>query len=166
MLDTVGRFIQGLSNPIDANFLSRILSPIGDRYSSQPLASAGLVINGAGAAFAKIGATDFWATAGGILVKLAAGTAMPALTGIVIPAAAFNVACFFVDGAGVITVAGGSPGATAGAVGWPQFPLKKALVGFVLITNAGVFTGGTTALDAGTTVYISPIGAFDPTVMV
>jgi len=35
----------------------------------------------------------------------------------------------------------------------------------LVITNAGAFTGGTTALDTATTVYISPTGPFDPTVL-
>ena len=32
-----------------------------------------------------------------------------------------------------------------------------------MITYASTFTGGTTALDTATTVYVSPVGAFDPT---
>jgi hypothetical protein len=165
MLDTVTRFMAGLANPKDGYFLQRILNALADRYSSQPLTSAGLVISGAGLLVAKTGAADFYATAGGVLVKVAAGTVLPALTGINAPAGGFNVACFFVDSAGVVTVAGGNPAATLGGVGWPQFPVKKALIGVLVITNAGAFTGGTTALDTATTVYISPLGSFDPTVL-
>jgi hypothetical protein len=164
MLDTVNRYMQGLANPKDAYFLQRILNALADRYSSQPLNSAGLVINAGGALIAKTGAADFYATAGGVLVKITAGTAMPALTGINTAAGGFNVACFFVDGAGTVTVAGGTPAATLAGVGWPQFPVGKALIGFLIITGAGAFTGGTTALDTATTVYISPTGPFDPTV--
>jgi len=99
-------------------------------------------------------------------VSVAAGTALPALTGInATVAAPWVIAAFFVDSAGNLTVAGGNPGATLGAVTWPQFPQKKSLIGFAIIYNAAGFTGGTTALDAGTTVYISPLGAFDPTVL-
>lgn len=166
MLDTMSRFLQGLANVQDAYTLQRILAPLVDRYSSQPLTSAGLVINAGGAAFAKIGAADFYASVTGIPVKIAAATAMPALTGINITAAFFNVACFFVDSAGVVTVAGGTQAATLGGVIFPQFPAKKALVGFLILTGAGAFTGGTTALDAGTTVYASPLGPFDPTVLI
>jgi hypothetical protein len=165
MLDTFGRFLQGWSAPKDGSILQRLFSPLVDRYSSQPLISAGLVINGAGAAFPKIGAADFYATVGGVLVKVTAGTALPALTGIAAPAGGFNVACYFVDSAGVLTVAGGTSGATLGAVTWPQFPVKKALIGFLIITSAGAFVGGTTPLDTATTVYVSPVGAFDPTVL-
>lgn len=165
MLDTIGRYLQVIANVQDAYALTRILDALGDRYSSQPLTSAGLVINGAGALFPKIGAVDFYATAGGVLVKLAAGTALPAPTGVNAAASAFNVACYYVDGGGNVTVFAGSPAATLAGVAFPQPQVKKAMIGFLIITNAAGFTGGTTALDAGTTVYISPIGAFDPTVL-
>lgn len=166
MLDTMTRNLTAVTDLRFRTPLRRILRPLCDRYSSQPLTSAGLVINAGGAAFAKIGAADFYAVANGSLVKLAAGTALPALTGINIGAGAFGVACFFVDSAGVVTVAGGTPGATLGAVVFPEPPNGKALVGFLIITNATAFTGGTTALDAATTVFISPTGAFDATVLV
>lgn len=166
MFDTVSRFLQGLANIHDGYALARVLNPLADRYSSQPLTSAGLVINAGGAAFAKIGGTDFYAVVGGILVKVAASTALPALTGISAPAAGFNVACYFVDSAGTLSVLGGTPAAALGGVGWPQFPVKKALIGFLIITNAGGFTGGTTALDAGTTIYVNQTGPLDPTVLV
>jgi hypothetical protein len=165
MLDTVSRYLQGLSNVQDAYQLTRILAPLADRYSSQPLVTAGLVINAGGAAFPKIGATDFYAIVAGSLVKIAAATAMPSLLGINAPAGGFNVACFYVDGAGALTALGGVPAATLGAVLFPQPPAKKSLVGFLIITNAGAFTGGTTALDGGTTIYVSPIGPCDPTVL-
>lgn len=165
MLDTMSRYLQGLSNVNDGYALSRILAPLVDRYSSQPLTSAGLVIKAGGGVLAKIGAADFYATSAGVLVKIAASTDMPSLLGVNITAGAFNVACFFVDSAGVVTVAAGTQGATLGAVTWPQFPAKKALVGFLIITNAGAFTGNTTPLDTATTVFVSPLGAFDPTAL-
>jgi hypothetical protein len=99
------------------------------------------------------------------LVKITAATTLPALTGINFSAGNFQVACFFVDGAGTVTALGGTQGATLGAVVFPQFPVKKALVGFLIITYASPFTGGTTPLDTATTVYVSPLGAFDPTVL-
>jgi hypothetical protein len=166
MLDTMTRLLTGISDTQSRTALRRILKPLVDRYSSQPLTSAGLVINAGGAAFPKIGAADFYASATGILVKVAAGTAMPALTGIVITAAFFNVVCFYVDNAGNLTVAAGTQSATLGGVVFPQPPDGKALVGFLIISNGAGFTGGTTALDAGTTVYVSTIGPFDPTVLV
>jgi hypothetical protein len=165
MLDTVTRYLAGVSNVLDVGFLSKIFTPIVDRYSSQPLTSAGLVISAGGATTAKTGASDFYASVGGTLVKITAATTLPALTGINFSAGNFQVACFFVDGAGTVTALGGTQGATLGAVVFPQFPVKKALVGFLIITYASPFTGGTTPLDTATTVYVSPLGAFDPTVL-
>jgi hypothetical protein len=166
MLDTMTRYLSAVANVRENWALRKIFEPLVDRSSSQPLTSAGLVIFGAASALAKTGAADFYATAGGILVKIAASTSMPALTGINIGAGNFNVACFFVDSAGVVTVAAGTQGATLGAVTWPPFPRGKALVGVLVITSAGAFTGGTTALDTATTAYISPVGPFDPSVLV
>jgi hypothetical protein len=167
MLDTMTRFLAGITDASSRIALRRVLKPMVDRYSSQSLTTAGLVISSAGATVAKIGAADFYAVATGVLVKVAAGTALPALTGIVITAANFNVVLFFVDSAGVVTVAAGTQAAAIGGIVFPQFPDGKALIGFLLITNASTFTGGTTALDAATTVYFSPVmGALDPTVLV
>jgi hypothetical protein len=166
MLDTMTRYLSAVRESKWSWALRKILLPLCDGCSTQALISAGLVIHGAASALAKTGAADFYASVQGILVKIAASTDMPALTGIVITAAFFNVACFYVDSAGVVTVAGGTQGATLGAVVFPQPPTGKALVGFLIITSAGTFTGGTTALDTATTVFISPTGPFDPTVLI
>lgn len=165
MQDTISRYLQGLADVKDARFLQFVTNPIGDRYSSQPLTSAGLVIKAGGSTLAKTGSADFYASVQGILVKIAASTDMTALTGLVISANNFNVACFFVDSAGTVTVAFGTQGATLGAAVFPQFPQGKALVGFLIITHSATFTGGTTALDTATTVYVSPLGPFDPSVL-
>ena len=85
---------------------------------------------------------------------------MPPVT---ITAAKYNVYCFFIDSASVVTVAQGPEGATLAAVKFPPFPVGKALVGYLVITYASTFTGNSTALDTATTVYVSPVGAFDPT---
>ena len=138
---------------------------IGGTLNTQALKTAGLVIKAGGGVLAKIGAADFYATVGGRLVKIAAATDMPALTGLAITAAYFNVACFFVDAAGTVTVRFGTEAAAIAGVKFPNFPLGQALVGFLLITYASAFTGGTTALDTATTVYFSPTGAFDPTII-
>lgn len=166
MLDTTTHYLEGWKDIRGRRAVRIPLFSLIDRYSSQPLNSAGLVIKAGGSALAKTGASDFYATAQGVLVKIAAATDMPALTGINIGAGLFNVAVFFVDSAGVVTVAAGTQGATLGAVAWPQFPAGKAVVGVLVITNAGAFTGGTTALDTATTAYISPVGPWDPTVLV
>lgn len=166
MLETMTRHLAGITEMRFRTALRRILRPVCDRYSSQPLTSAGLVIKTGGSALAKTGADDFYASVRGILVKIAASTDMPALTGINITAAHFNVVCFFVDSAGTVTAAAGTQGATLGAVVFPEPPTGKALVGFLIITHSATFTGGTTALDTATTVYVSPLGAFDPSVLV
>lgn len=166
MLDSMTRYLSAVKETPWRWGLRKILLPIVDRYSSQPLNSAGLVIKAGGSALAKTGAADFYAVAKGVLVKIAAATDMPALTGINMLAGNFNVVCFFVDSAAVVTVAAGTQGATLGAVTWPQFSEQKALVGFLIITYASAFTGGTTALDTATTVYVSPLGPFDPTVLI
>ncbi len=166
MLDTMTRYLEGITALNYRRAIRRISEPVIDRYSSQPLTSAGLVIKAGGGVLAKTGAADFYASVTGLLVKIAAATDMPSLVGLVITATFFNVACFFVDSAGVVTLASGTQGATLGAVVFPQFPKNKALVGFLIITNAGTFTGGTTALDTATTVYVSPLGPFDPSVLV
>lgn len=166
MIDTMTRLLAGITEVRFRTALRRILRNICDRYSTQPLTSAGLVIKAGASTLAKTGAADFYACVQGSLVKIAASTDMTALTGLTIAANTFNVACFYVDMAGVVTLATGTQGATVGAVVFPQPPDGKALVGFLIITHSATFTGGTTALDTATTVYVSPLGAFDATVLV
>jgi hypothetical protein len=169
MRDTLTNYLTAFKEVAWRSALRTPLFHLVDRYSSQPLNSAGLVIKAGGSTLAKTGSADFYASVKGILVKIAASTDMPALTGLVITANNFNVACFFVDSAGVVTVAFGTQGATLGAMVFPQFAPamnNKTLVGFLLITHSATFTGGTTALDTATTVYVSPLGPFDPTMLV
>lgn len=166
MLDTIRRYLEGISDQKDRRHIQYIVDPIGDRYSSCALSQNTLAITSGGATTAKIATSDFYAVANGVLVKIASGTNLPALTGINISAGFFNVVCFFIDSGGNVTVAAGTQGASLGAVVFPQFPKNKALVGFLLITYASAFTGGTTPLDTATTVYFAPDGAFDPTVLV
>lgn len=166
MLDTMTRYMEAIPAVKIRWNLRKILLPLVDRYSSQPLSSAGLVISSGGATTAKTGSATFNAIANGSLVQISGSTAMPALTGINITAAYYNVACFWVDSAGTVTVGGGTQAATLAGVVFPQMPLGKALIGFLIITYASAFTGGSTPLDTATTSYVSPIGAFDPTVLV
>lgn len=169
MLATLTNYLSGLKEVAWRSALRPPLLHLVDRYSSQPLTSAGLVIKAGGGTLAKTGAADFYASVKGILVKIAAATDMPALTGLVITANNFNVACFFVDSAGVVTVAFGTQGTTLGAVVFPQFAPamnNKSMVGLLIITHSATFTGGTTPLDTATTVYVSPLGPFDPTMLV
>ena len=166
MANTMTNWLSGIAEERWRNAIRSIATPLVDRYSSQPLTTAGLVIKTGGSTLAKTGAADFYASVKGILVKISAATDMPALTGLSITAANFNVACFFVDSAGTTSVAFGTQGATLGAVVFPPFPLNKALIGFLIITYASTFTGGSTALDTATTVYVSPLGPFDPASLV
>jgi hypothetical protein len=144
--------------------LRPLLNALADRMSSQATSTAGLVIKAGGGVLAKTGAAAFAGVANGVPVAIAASTDMPALTG-TITAAKYNVYCFFIDSASVVTVAQGTEGATLAAVKFPPFPVGKALVGYLVITYASTFTGNSTALDTATTVYVSPVGAFDPTIL-
>lgn len=164
MLNTVAQQIAALAADGDRKALRPIINALADRMSSQALATAGLVIKAGGGVLAKIGATAFQGVAAGKHVSIAAATDMPALTGLSITAAKFNVAVFYIDSAGTVTVGFGTEGATAAAVKFPQTPEKKAIVGYLMITYASAFTGNTTALDTATTLYISPVGAFDPSI--
>ena len=165
MQDTLTRYVEGIVDGASRQSIRTLVTPIGDRLSTQALATAGLVINGAGNATAKIGAADYYASVTGVLVKVAAGTAMPTLVG-TITATKFNVFCFYVDSAGTTSVAMGTEGAALANVVFPSFPQGKALIGFIIVTYASTFTGGTTALDTATTVYVSPLGGFDPTYLI
>lgn len=164
MYNTVKQQLNTIDCNSDRLALMAVLFPIADRMSSQATSTAGLVIKAGGGVLAKTGAVAFAGVANGTPVAIAAATDMPALTGLNISAGAYNVFCFFVDSASVVTVLQGTEGATLAAVRFPQFPVGKALVGYLVITYASAFTGNTTALDTATTVYVSPVGAFDPTI--
>jgi hypothetical protein len=165
MLATIHQYTEGFANQTEAHFLRASLVPIGDRMSSQPLVTAGLVIHGATSALAKTGAAAYYGVANGVPVTIAASTDMPALTGAAYATTLINIFCFFIDQGSVVTSAGGTAATTLAGVKWPPFPKNKALVGFLIVTASGTFTPGTTALDTGTTVYVSPVGAFDPTIL-
>lgn len=165
MLDTVRRYLEGVASQKDRYALQRILEALADRYSSCSLSQNTIAITSGGATTAKIATSDWYGVANGMLVKIASGTNLPALTGINISAGFFNVVCFFCDSGGTVTAAGGTQGSVLGNVVFPQLPKSKALVGFLLITYASAFTGGSTPLDTATTVYFAPDGAFDPTVL-
>lgn len=164
MQDTVAKYVGGMSGERDRAAISAIVNPIADRLSSQPLATAGLVIKAGGSALAKTGSTAYHATVRGSLVTIAASTDMPALVGS-ITAGSYNVFCFFIDAASTVTVAMGIESTTRAGVKFPPFPEGKALVGFLIVTYASTFVGGTTALDTATTQYVSPVGPFDPSIL-
>lgn len=170
MIGTIRQWLAGVPDAKTGNALNNMLSPIGDRISTQSLSSAGLAIKAGGSAIVKTGAAACYALCKGKLVTKDAATDMAALSGTV-TAAAFNVYCFFVDAAGTLTSAMGIEGATLAAVVFPPIQEGKAMLGFVIInpTGTGDFVGGTSALDDATIVpnaaYVNTIGAFDPTVL-
>ena len=166
MLDTMNRYLAGFREVRWAHALRSCLIPIGDRLSSQPLTSAGLVIGTSDNTTAKIGAAAFQACAAGHMVTIAAGTELPKPLGLNVTTGFFGIGCWFVDANGVVTFAPGINGTSAGAAGFPQFPRGQALIGFIQVTISGSYIGGTTPLSGATTTYNSPVGAFDPTILV
>lgn len=171
MIDTVTRFLAGLASSTDRAALRAILAPLADRYATQSLSSAGLVIKAGASAIVKTGAAAYYGIAQGVLVTKAAATDMPALVGTVVNAT-FNVYCFYIDSAGTLTSQMGTAGATLALVKFPDTPVGKAQLGFIVVnpTGTGNFVGGTTALDDATVVpnvaYINTLSQFDPTVLV
>lgn len=169
MQDTLNRYLNTISDTRHRAAIAAVVNPIGDRISTQMLGTGGLAIKALGSAIVKA-ATAFYASIQGKLVTKAANTDMAALVGTVTNAK-FNVYAHFIDGAGTLTTAMGTEGATLAAVVIPPIPVGKAMVGMTVInpTGTGNFVGGTTALDDITVVpnaaYINTVGAFDPTVL-
>lgn len=164
MQATITQMLGGLAGENQRIALGPILRAIGDRMSSQATSTAGLVIS-ATTTKAKTGAVAFAGVANGIPVAIAAGTDMPVLTTANnISAGKFGIICFFIDNASTVTAVSGVEGATLALAKFPTFPEGKCLVGYLVITYASPFIGGTTVLSTATTVYVSPVGAFDPTI--
>ncbi len=169
MINTLIQYLSQIGSGNDRNALIPVWQAKAAARNTQALTSAGLVIS-ATTTKTKTGASIFYATAGGRLVTIAAGTDMPVLVGSVTNAK-FNVFCFWVNAAGTTSVAMGTEGSTLGAVKFPDFPVGSAHIGFVIInpTGTGPFVGGTTALGDVTVipnaVYISPLGSFDPSIL-
>lgn len=162
--DTLTRWLEPITDIAHRWAVRRATEPLWDGYSSCALNTAGLAQD---TAKVKIGASDFYAIANGVLVKVAAATDMAVLSGTVVNAT-FNVFSFFVDRAGTLTSAMGQPSATLGGVMFPQIPKQKALIGFVIInpTGTGNFVGNTTSLSDGTVVpnavYVNSLGPWNP----
>ena len=169
MLFTINQALAWMSAGKDKQAVQAVLNPIGDRLSSQMHSNSTLVIGTASKKVPKTGAAISYGIVQGVPVEIAAGTAMPALSGTVAEAT-YNVYCFFIDSASTVTSAMGTAGATYAAVKFPPFPEGKTLIGWVRVfPTTGSFVGGATDLDDGTVipraVYVSPVGPFDPTVL-
>lgn len=166
MIGTIPTQLSGIAAEFVKRAMRRICSAMANAISGQMLAPAGLVIFGAAATTTKTGALAVYATVNGRLVVIPAATVLPALAGTVL-INTFNVFVFYVTAAGVITSGIGTAGVTIGGVIWPQTPLGSTIVGALTVNpTAASFIGGTTALDAVSTnvIYISPTGAFDPSI--
>jgi len=171
MNDTLDRYLAGVASVKDRLNLRAILAPIADRLSTQSLTSAGLVIGGTTKLTARTSASlVYYASVKGKILSKATSTEMATLVGTVTNAK-FNFYAFFIDAAGTLTSAMGTEGTTYALATLPPFPEGKALVGLLGInpTGTGNFVGGTTALDDGTVtpnaIYISPVGPFDPSIL-
>lgn len=165
MKDTITATLSGIPGEQARTNIGSALKPVAERLSCQMYSNSTLVIKAGGSTLAKTGAAISYGVVNGKPIIIAAGTDMPALTGLTITANKFNLICFFVDAAGTLSVLMGTEGATAGAARFPNFPSGKTLVGFLSVTHSSTFTGGTTALDTATTLYFSPVGAFDPSII-
>ena len=163
MLNTLSQTLAGVPGDQARTNLSNLLRPIADRLSSQITSTGGLAIKTGGSALAKT-ANIVTYVAGGVHGSLAAAD-MPALTGLNISAGYYNVAVFYVNSAGTTSVKFSVQGSTAALVKFPTPPEGAACIGYLLITYASAFTGGTTALDTATTVYVNTVGPFDPSIL-
>lgn len=163
MQNTVAQYLSAISAVKDREAIRPVLNALADRLSSRSFSAGGLAIKTGGSALAKTVNTVI-AMVSGVYVSVAAAD-MPALTGLNIGAGKFNAIEFRVDSAGAVTAAMGTEGATAAAVKFPAPVVGKVTIGFIMVTYASAFTGGTTPLDTATTVYVDCNGAFDPTAL-
>ena len=166
MNDTLTRYLAGIASERDRAALRAVLAPVMDRMSCQSHSSAGLEITAGGGTTAQIGSTSTWhGVVQGVSRTIAAGTDMPALSG-TITADSFNVFCFYIDRDGTRTAEMGTEGTTRALLKFPVPPEGKTMIGYIVVTHSATFTGGTTALDTATTLYVNVLGAFDPSVLI
>jgi hypothetical protein len=168
MFDTIARYLTNIPDVTARRATQFIVNAIGDRMSSCMISSAGLIINAASSPLAKTGATACNAVANTALLAIPANTVMPALVGTTAQNR-FNVYVFYVNNAGTFTSAMGTEAVTLGGIVWPNTPQSSAIVGALSVNpTTAAFVGGTTALDAANTnvVFMSPVGAFDPSIVV
>jgi hypothetical protein len=136
-------------------------------HNSMVLSSFGLTATAA-TALGKTGATAAWALVNGVSVKVAASTALPAITTASSMTTGQKTAiAYFVDAAGAITASPGAVVASAAALQIPNVPNTNVVcIGYIFIEAATTFTGGSTNLDAAsiTTSFISLTGGVSASV--
>lgn len=134
-------------------------------FSNQVVAPPTLAIKAAGGVLART-TTACFALVGGVLVKIAANTDMPALTGVSIPNGSKQIVGFATDAAGTLSLLAGNVAATVGALQFPAVPVGQVALGYLIIENGtgSTFTGGTTALDAAslTVTYANMVDGLSP----
>lgn len=152
---------QRLEGVFDHATAYQLLLALFSLHNSQVLSAFGLNF----AATAAVGRTSAtaagWALVNGVTVKVAAATALPALTGVNLVSGQRVVVSYFVDNAGTITQAVGDLQTSNANLRFPA-PMAPTVVciGYLIIEAAATFTGGTTALDAAsiTSTFISNVG--------
>lgn len=159
MLDNVTQKLSGLSSEGDQNALRPLFEALADRLSSQVTVSGAL----ATASLTPVTGAVLQGFANGVPFTIASGISMPALLG-TIPANNYGIYAFFSDGT-TVTSALGTPGATLAQAKFPVIPKKNAILGYIIVTSASPFIGGTTTLASATVVFVNTLGAFDPTVL-
>lgn len=166
MQGTISQHLEGLAGESQRKAVRVPLEAIGARLASAATVSAVLAISDTGTGITAMNTEIFYGVADGVHVTLADETDMPALTGIDITAGSFRIVCFFIDKASTVTAVAGVEGTTLALARFPEFPLGQALVGYAIITYASAFTGGSTSLSTATTIYVSPVGCFDPSIKI
>lgn len=127
----------------------QLLQAIGTLFNSQVIKPFGLNF----AASATTGRTSTsgagYAIINGSMVKVAASTALPALTGVNLTTGQAVGIVYLVDTAGTITALAGPVVTGISNVKFPQQNRTDQIcIGYLIIEAGATFTGGTTALDA------------------
>ena len=150
----------------DYQELYALLSAFFSLHNNQPVQPASLAINAGTSVFAKTTNAAFFLVKG-VLVKIAAGAAMPLLTGVSIPNGSKQIVGFTVTGDGTLARIDGNVATTVAGLQFPVPPNDSSVViGYLIIENGtgSTFTGNTTALDAGslTVTYVNQPDALYP----
>jgi len=157
MLTKQKQYLAGADDKATANAITKAIQWI---FKNQVLASFGLNF-GAGLTVGRTNtAAASWAVVNGIPVKVAASSALPALTGLNLVSGQRAVVSYFVDTSGVITASQGNVATSNSSLIFPAPPNPDTVcIGYLIVEAAATFTGGTTALDAAniTSTFISQI---------